>query len=497
MSTPRRRLLALTARIASACLILAAVLALTWWGTGTPRATGQDVAATSVPAPAADVVYACPAAPNNTIDGVDLAETTAATTITVLDAASTLTYDSQELEEAHTTLNAADGGILAVETPGTTSAGAIGTVTTLTAAGDLRGLTAAPCVPPAAVSWIVGGSAAVGSSSELRLTNPGVTTVTATIHLYGSTGELALPSGGEVSVRAGETVGVLLEAAGALDNRLALSIEADGGSIIPVLVTESLDGETPAGVDTLTAGAAPATELTVPGVVVVDPADQGETNSDNGAASSDAPAVRVVNPGTDPATVAISLIGADGEQALAGATDVTIDPGAVFDISLAGVAPGAYGVRVTSDTPVGAAVKLVRSAGEYPERSGALAHDTAWVQTSAVDAAADSTLALPRGDGLTSTLVVTNSSNASADVTLTSADGEWSTDLTVPATTTLTPDIPDKVSGLVITGADAQQVSAAAVVTAEVEGEVPGTLIAVVPTVPDAAAQSSRSLLLR
>ena len=52
-----------------------------------------------------------------------------------------------------------------------------------------------------------------------------------------------------------------------------------------------------------------------------------------------------------------------------------VDPGVVFDISLAGVSPGAYGVHVTSDRDVGAAVRLVRSGGEYPARSGSLAHD--------------------------------------------------------------------------------------------------------------------------
>ncbi|MBE6480915.1 MAG: prevent-host-death protein [Actinomyces ruminicola] len=495
MTLSRRKLLALVGRVASALLVLAALLALTWWGTGAPPATERDVGATAIPAPVADVVYACPAAPNNTIGGVDLDEATTTTTITALDADSTLTYGSAELDGT-TTLDTAEGGVLTVVAPGREPTGAVGVVTALTAGGDLRGLTAAPCTAPASVAWIVGGSAAVGSSAELRLTNPGVTTVTATIHLYGSTGELTLPSSGQVSVSAGETTAVLLETAGALDDRLALSVEVDGGSLIPVLVTESLDGETPAGVDTLTAGAAPATELTIPGVVLVDAADQGEAEAD-GAASSDAPAVRVVNPAAVPATVSISLVGADGEEELPGATAVTVDPGAVFDISLAGVAPGAYAVHVTSDTAVGAAAKLVRSAGEYPERSGALAHDTAWVQATAADATRGAVLALPRENGLEASVVLTNTGADAATVVLTAAAGEWTKEITVPAATTLTAEVPEDVSGLIISGPDDQQVAAAAVVTAEVKGDVPGTLISVVPTVPDAAAQGALDLLLQ
>ncbi|WP_136313923.1 DUF5719 family protein [Actinomyces procaprae] len=566
MSPSRSRAVALVGRVAAALLILAAVLALTWWGTGTPRAVSRDVAPTAVPAPAAGIVYACPAAPNNTIGGVDIDETSGSTVITALDPDSTLSYaaatgtTAEATPEAtaeatagasagataeatpgatagataeatagasagasagatagataeasagaaagptavsaelggSTTMDSATGGILTVQASGGTPTGAVGVVTTVTAGGDLRGLTVAPCAAPTSVAWIVGGSAAIGSSSELRLTNPGITTVTATIHLYGSTGELTLPASGQVSVGAGETVGVLLETASALDDRLALSVEAEGGSLIPVLVTESLDGETPAGVDTLTAGAAPATEQAIPGVVLVDAAAQGETEAESGAVSSEGPAVRVVNPGAAPATVSISLIGADDEEELPGATAATVDPGAVFDFSLAGVSPGAYAVRVSADAPVGAAVRLVRSAGEYPDRSGALAHDIAWVQA-AVDAAEGAALALPRGAGLETSLVLTNTAQTAASLTLASADGQWTQDVEVPAATTLTPEVPQDVSALVIAGTGGGTVLAAAVVTTEVEGDVPGTLIAVVPTVPDAAAQGSRSLLL-
>ncbi|WP_103063625.1 DUF5719 family protein [Actinomyces qiguomingii] len=495
MSVSRRKLFAVVGRVASALLVLAAVVALTWWGTGTPRASSRDVTATAVSAPSGDSIYACPAGPGNTIGGVDLAETNASTTITALEPDSTLSYGGTELEQVTTTLEDAEGGVLSVEAPAGTSSGAIGQVTTVTAGGDLRGLTATPCTPPASVAWIVGGSAALGSSSELRLTNPGVTTVTATIHLYGSTGELTLPSSGQVSVAAGKTASVLLEAAGALDDRLALSVEADGGQLIAALVTESLDGETPAGVDVLTAGAAPARDMTIPGVVLVEAADQGQTEV-AGATSSDTPAVRVVNPAGAPATVSISLIGADGEQELPGATAVTVDPGAVFDISLAGVDPGAYAVHVTSDVAVAAAARLVRSAGEYPERSGALAHDTAWVQASAADAAEGSMLALPRNEGLSATLLLTNSGQAATAITLTSVDGQWTKEIEVPAATTLTPEVPEEVSALVIAGTSGSRFCAAAVITAEASGQVPGTLISVVPTVPDALTQATRSLLL-
>ena len=293
-------------------------------------------------------------------------------------------------------------------------------------------------------------------------------------------------------------MGVLLEAAGT-DPRLALSLEAVGGTLVPALVTESLDGETAAGTEVLTGGAAPATDLTIPGVALVDAADQGETAPDAAAGapdSSDAPAVRLVNPGSETATVSISMIGSDGEQSLPGADSVAVDPGAVFDVSLSGVPAGEYGVRVSSDSPVAAGVRLVRSAGEYPERSGALLHDVAWLQAATPAAGEAGSIALPRGEGLTSSLVLTNSGQEPAAVTLASADGAWTQEVDVPAGSTVTPEVPAEVAALTIAGSASQEVTAAAVVTAKVSGNAAGTLIAAVPAVADSTALAESHLLL-
>ncbi|MDO4242259.1 MAG: DUF5719 family protein [Actinomyces sp.] len=500
-TTPATSTLRRVVALLVATALVGAGTAMTWWGTATPRPATAQVEPATVTGPAADVVYACPQAPRNTIGGVDLGETTSSTELTPTGQGASVAYDGQELD-GPTALDSAEGGLLTVETVGQRTAGAVGAVTTLTASGDLRGLTTAPCSPPAAVSWIVGGSSALGSSAELRLTNPGLTVVTATVRLYGSTGEISLPSNGQVVVPAGQTVGLLLESAGATDSRIALSVEADGGTLVPFLATEALNGETAAGTEVISPGAAPSTDLTVPGVVLVEGAAQGEAaGQQNAAADAElihrSPVVRVVNPGQEPATVSVSLIGAQGEQALAGAESVVVDPGAVFDISLAGTAPGSYAVRVTSDNPVGAGVSLVRSAGEYPERSGTTLRDVAWAQAAPPGALEAAVVALPRGNGLAPVLTLTNSSTMPATVTLASADGTWTSEVTVPASTTLSPEIPQEVAALRLTSPDAQALSAAVTVTAQVEGETAGTLISVLSPVADAEALTQRSLVLR
>ena len=61
----------------------------------------------------------------------------------------------------------------------------------------------------------------------------------------------------------------------------------------------------------------------------------------------------------------------------------------------------------------------------------------------------------------------------------------------------MAPELPAGASALTLRSAEGGSVTAAAVVTAEVGGDVPGTLIAVVPPVSDAAVADALSLLPR
>ena len=252
----RRRVLRRSATLIASVVLVVGLAGLTWLGGRVPAHRSADVTAVGVPAPAGEIVYACHAAPNNTLGAISVGRTTATTTLSSLEEGAGLTYKGEALSKPVTTFSEATGGVLTVDPAGRRPMGAVGATTTLSADGDLRGLTAAPCTPPAAISWIVGGSTALGSSAELRLTNPGTTSVTATVRLYGSVGEIPLPSGGQVVVPPGKTMGVLLEAAGN-DPRLALSIESVGGTLVSALATESLDGETAAGTEIMTAGRRP------------------------------------------------------------------------------------------------------------------------------------------------------------------------------------------------------------------------------------------------
>ena len=496
--------------ILTSVALAAAVGGVAWWEHAAPTTPTPQLQALSLAQPGGATTYVCPHAPTNTLRGTDVGamdSTTAIVPAKGTGAAQSATYAGRSVPtDTVTSMNSAEGGILALVPADGRVANAVGSVTTLTKSGDLRGLTAAPCTQPAAMSWIVGGSIAAGSSAELRLTNPGVTPATAKVTLYGSIGRLSLPSNGEVTVPAGGSSSLALETKGSQDPRIAVSVEADGGSVVPALVTESLDGETPAGTDVITPGAAPATDLVIPGVEIVEPASQGEVpQAKTGADSSDTPAVRIVNPGQAPATVSVTMLGKDGARSLSGAQSVTIDAGSVFDIQLAGVPAGTYGVQVTSSTPVGAAVRMVRSGGEYPARSKALVHDQAWAQAALPGAADSGLLAVPRSASLSSAVTVANS-GAATSVTLSSLDGSWRQDVKVAKGSSVVVEVPAKVAAVRLNSAGQEDSSgasrtssglaAATIVTAQAGGDLAGTLISTVPAQPDATVQAQRRILL-
>ena len=490
--------------------LAAAVGGVAWWGYTAPTTPTPQLQALSLAQPGGTTTYVCPHAPTNTLRGTDVGAMESATAIVPAKgdgAAKSATYAGRSIPtDTATSMSTAEGGILTLAPADGRVANAVGAVTTLTKSGDLRGLTAAPCTQPSAMSWIVGGSIAAGSSAELRLVNPGVTPATAKVTLYGSIGRLSLPSNGEITVPAGGSSSLALETKGSQDPRIAVSVEADGGSVVPTLVTESLDGETPAGTDVITPGAAPATDLVIPGVEITEPATQGEVpDAKTGADSSDTPAVRIVNPGAAPATVSVTMLGKDGARPLSGAQSVTIDAGSVFDIQLAGVPAGTYGVQVTSNTPVGAAVRTVRSGGEYPARSKALVHDQAWAQAALPGAADSGLLAVPRASSLSSAVTVANSGETTS-VTLSSLDGSWKQDVKVAKGSSSVVEVPAKVSAVRLDAAGRKGSSgtshapsglaAATIVTAQAGGDLAGTLISTVPAQPDATVQAQRRILL-
>lgn len=224
-------------------------------------------------------------------------------------------------------------------------------------AGDTRGMAANPCLSPTSDTWLVGSTSDVGTSNQLVITNPGQTVVTVNLVAFGSAGPLDLGSNAAIAVDAVTTERVDLDGVIPGDSRIALHATTDAGTVGISLQQNSLDGATPAGVSYVT-GSATDTDLTIPG-------------ADDSASS-----LRLVNPGEETATASVSLIGEDDTDGLPGGSDVTVAPGSVLDLSLAGADSGDYAVAIESDQPVAAGIQLTST----EEKSGA--RDIAWAAPS-------------------------------------------------------------------------------------------------------------------
>ncbi|KAE8765060.1 DUF5719 family protein [Georgenia thermotolerans] len=375
----------------------------------------------------------------------------------------------------------AAAGIVQAEPVGEVSALLAGATVARTNAGDLRGLVATACQAPSSSSWLVGGASEPGASSQLVLTNPGRTPVTANVTVWTSLGVTDAPLLRDVVIAPGKQTEVLLEAAVTSDPRLALRVDADGGEVTAVVQDAQLSGFVPAGVDAVTPAGPPALRQTIPGVVL------GESGIDDAASS----AVRLVNPGEEVATARVALLGPEGEQAIAGAEEVAIDPGAVLDLSLAGIAPGAYAVAVESDVPVTGAVVLAR-----PGKPGELDPDVAPVDRAWTAAAAplsSATLPVPALGQLVDAATVTLSNPAETPVEVelvpVSASGARGkpVEVSVPARATVArpaADLGGKLAAVELSAPDG--ITAAVVLTAKAPD---GELISVLPPTADPHAQ--------
>ncbi|MDD9206850.1 DUF5719 family protein [Georgenia sp. 10Sc9-8] len=426
-SVPRRSrpLVRRVGAVVSAVLLLGATAGVVLAGESVPVPGAREVPPPRVAVPATTTTLACAGAPSlvagegmavdPALEPGDVQTTTRVRALTLPraeGAAPAATYaplDGQEEELDDTgTLRLLDAeteepGTLRAEPAGDRRALATGATVARTDAGDLRGLLATPCLGPGTSTWLVGGSTETGSSAELVLSNTGLTPATVDLAAWGSTGPLGATRASGILVPPQSQERVLLEGTVDADPHLALRVDVTGGAVAASVQTHEMTGVVPAGLASVVPAAPPATELTVPGVVL----------TEQDAASS---ALRVVNPGQEAAEVRVVLLGPDGRSPVGGAESVVVEPGGVHDVSLAGVEPGSYGVNVVSDVPVTAGA-LVTRVGE----PGALdpdipPTDRAW--SAAAEPLTSGTVTVPDALPGTSALVVTNPSGWTQTVTV-------------------------------------------------------------------------------
>jgi hypothetical protein len=389
------------------CAMAVAALATTGGGERvTPPA--DDVRAVPVAAAETGLVCPMPAELQQPDIGDDefsavRGETTTSLTAAVLD-------DTEGTEPSVTTLGGAaapdltgplvTGGVAAVGEGAVTGARTVrvtpsgatyatGTVASVTADGDLRGMVAGPCAVPSVEHWLVGGSTSVGSSGRLVLQNPGRTPATVSLEAWGASGPVVLGSQSLVVVPPGEQVVTMLEAIAPDQSRLALHVTAEGGRVGAYVQHHRIEGLVPAGADLVVGGAAPSRTTAISGVV-----STGEPVDD-----PHAPRLDLLTPGTKAGTANLAVLGPDGPVRLRGGEELPLEPGRVTTLPLGGLPAGAYTVVVDADVPVvaGGALDKEGSAADAAVVDGD-PYDRAWPAGQAVratGAVADGAVAVP------------------------------------------------------------------------------------------------------
>ena len=219
------------------------------------------------------------------------------------------------------------------------------------------------CESPRTSMWLLGGATTTGTDSTLLLANPSEEDSTVTIEAFSKTGPVDLVSS-RVSLPAGQTVTVPLAGLAPEEERVSLHLTATGAGVSAWLQQSMTKGLNDLGAEVTEAAEGPDMTNLIPGVGFADAQ------------------LQITNPANK--AIHAQVYKAEGDERIpVPGGKVTVEPGAVAEISLAGLGQGRGTVQVLSDKPVLAAVR---------ERQD---KDFTW--TTARAAAKDGILIVPKG----------------------------------------------------------------------------------------------------
>ena len=378
-----RRGLVLGARIASgtvaAGIAVAAIAAVALLPLPSSTATPRTVEVTPAPA---DQVRVCPGAAVRLgdVSGADADQAFVIGAPTVEAAVADGDLERSRLaSDDDTAAAAAAPEVLRVPPPEDALVG--GAQTQDVDAPDFRGLAAEACAEPTGSAWLVGGATTVGRSTFLVLANPTEVDARVTLQIFGEEGPVSAPGLAGILVPAGaQRVLSLAGFAPGLSSPV-VHVTARGGRVVASLQQSIVRGLDAVGVESIGAGADPATALVVPGVRLVDTV--GTTRATALVDWQDVvPVVRLGVPGDADGTVTVRVV-PEGGDAIGTSFELAVAAGEVADVPLDaaveegahapdeegageehahGLVDGVYTVFVDADVPVVAAVRASTAA---------------------------------------------------------------------------------------------------------------------------------------
>jgi hypothetical protein len=221
--------------------------------------------------------------------------------------------------------------------------------------GDAAGLVASSCTVPVNTAWLAGGSTTTGRTTVVTLANASSVPAQVALRVWTDRGPIERV-GAELLVGAHSRKAVSLASIAPAAAGTAVEVLSTGGQLGVALEQRTVRGLESGGLDLTGPTAAPATDQVVPGVRIAGSAAVAAAAAAEGYADL-APVVRLLAPGTAGADVRVHVTGAaeaGGDRTLT----KRIPPGVVTDLTLAGLTDGIHTVRVTSNVPVIAGVRV-------------------------------------------------------------------------------------------------------------------------------------------
>lgn len=291
---------------------------------------------------------------------------------------------------ASATVEEVEAAPLAVRATGTLAPGLAATQLTTVPEGEVMGVAAARCEPPATEFWFAGVGTEVGHRPRLVLANVDEVAAQVDVGLHGADGPIDAPTLQAVVVPAASSVAVELDAVAPDQPQLAVVVRATVGRVVAGVRDSRVEGLGSIGVDWVAPSASPRTRVVVPGV----------------SGGSGPRVLQVFVPGELDTRVGVRLLTPTGAITPTGLEEVEVTAGSVGSVDLADVTGAEVSaVELTSEQPVVAAVRVVSGAVVTPqvEPPAEMAYTTG---TAALDGPAVAT-DVRAGDGWTGRLVLT------------------------------------------------------------------------------------------
>lgn len=272
--------------------------------------------------------------------------------------------------------------------------------------GEFVGLAAAACTPVSGQAWLAAGSTTVGRTSLITLTNPTEVAATVDLTIFGENGAISAPgTSGIVVAPNGQRVLSLAGFAPEVESPVVL-VTSTGGQVAASLQQSIVRGLDAGGLDIVGATAPPALENIIPGVVISGAARVQELLGEGADYDDLRSILRLYAPGEGTVQATISVIPADGAGTGTSFT-FELDAGRVSDVPFDELPDGTYTVRVITDVPTIAGVRVSSADAERT--------DVAWL--SATPALSDAALvSIP--DGENPLVHLANPTDADATITV-------------------------------------------------------------------------------